>query len=306
MATLTTHSTDNYWWLNSRYIGELGGPPQGRKEFWAGFPAVTRFEQSQNSLDLYIGGDLATSLRGEFTFDGTGTIDGIAGTVTSVWDFYYTETGAGLFVQNFYSVFEGTRFSVHEYFTTLTAEDLFSGNDLISGTDSSVRDELCGYAGSDTIYGGMGNDLILGGLNGDRIFGQIGNDDLRGGNGLDYIEGGTGNDTIRGAKGTDTLIGGEGEDSFVFGTALDNRINIDTILDFEHGIDKIVFSSGIFTAFAGETGSSPIIGDHITFNNRTRDLTYYPDGFGSGEALVFAKLGAASEVPTLGDFWIIA
>lgn len=305
MATLTTHSSDNVWSLNSQFIGMLGGSPQVRREYWSDLPG-TRSEFSQHSLDWYAGGDLATSLRGDFTFDGSGQVEGISGTVTSVLDFYYRETEAGSFIINFYSLLEVTGFSVADYFNTLTIGDVFSGNDLITGTNSAVGDELFGFAGFDTIYGGNGNDLIQGGMNGDRIFGQIGNDDLRGGNGLDYIEGGTGNDVIRGALGTDTLMGGEGADTFVFEKALDNRINIDTILDFEHGIDKIQLSSSIFTAFAGEQGSPLSIGEHIIFNNRTRELTYYPEGFGPGEALVFARLGADSDVPTLGDFWITA
>lgn len=220
---------------------------------------------------------------------------------------------------------------IQDYFRDETWETVFSGNDQITlgnlsdlvrantgndtvygqGGDDTVEggdgaDLIYGDDGADTIYAGRGADTVQGGKNADFIHGGGGFDDLRGGNGHDLIYGGLGNDTIRGAKGTDTLSGAEGADVFIFATELDGVINIDTITDFEHGVDKIELSSTIFTAFAGETGAPPSIGEHIVFKNSTRELVYYPSGFGPGDALVFARLGVDSDVPTIGDFWIVA
>ena len=46
--------------------------------------------------------------------------------------------------------------------------------------------------------------------------------------------GGAGNDVLNGGAGTDRLTGGSGKDVFVFPDA-----SRDTIIDFQHGVDKI-------------------------------------------------------------------
>ena len=67
--------------------------------------------------------------------------------------------------------------------------------------------------------------------------------ELYGEDGDDFISGSNGSDKINGGKGQDILIGGSGEDSFDFSSLEDSSINaIDTIEDFEQGIDKINLS----------------------------------------------------------------
>jgi Ca2+-binding RTX toxin-like protein len=80
------------------------------------------------------------------------------------------------------------------------------------------------YGGNDHLTGGKGNDILIG----------------DGGN--DSLNGGLGNDLLNGGFGNDNLIGGEGKDTFLwsennFGT--DAIPAIDTIMDFEKGIDTI-------------------------------------------------------------------
>lgn len=76
---------------------------------------------------------------------------------------------------------------------------------------------------SDTINGMGGNDVLLG-LSGDDL--------LRGGDGDDLLDGGIGNDT---------LVGGAGRDTFVLGL----RPGVDTIADFEVGLDKLRLAGGL-------------------------------------------------------------
>jgi len=86
-------------------------------------------------------------------------------------------------------------------------------------------------------------------------------DDVLIGNSLDNdISGGNGDDVMAGKDGNDTLTGGNGADSFIFYSKEDG---IDTIQDFELGVDKIKVSSSEFTSL-----------DNFTFNSDTNELSY--------------------------------
>ncbi len=160
-----------------------------------------------------------------------------------------------------------------------------SGNDIIDAGDD--RDTVYGESGNDTIVGddgddylngGSGNDFIRGGIEGDVIDGEDGDDTLVGedgwdhlrggsgndiidaGNGNDILEGGSGNDILSGEQGADTMTGGSGNDLFRFGVT-DGQI--DTVMDFEIGIDQILLATGAsianVLASAQSTGSSTVI-----------------------------------------------
>lgn len=109
------------------------------------------------------------------------------------------------------------------------------------------HDQLFGHAGEDWLYGGAGDDRLNGGEGEytDYLFGEDGNDTLFGGYGDDYLDGGAGNDKLYGGPGTDYLAGGAGSDWFVWarGHADANLLYldpaIDTITDFQSGVDKI-------------------------------------------------------------------
>ncbi|MGB3401976.1 MAG: DUF4394 domain-containing protein [Microcoleaceae cyanobacterium] len=155
----------------------------------------------------------------------------------------------------------------------LVAMDAFSGDDEITGTDGN--DSLNGGAGNDTIAGGLGDDLIdggigddvlrgdlnsrdpqdnqmggndtiMGGAGNDRIGGKGGNDQLLGGDGDDAIWGDDGDDILRGGLGDDMLTGdnfsgGMGADMFILAMGE----GMDTITDFEVGIDMIGLADGL-------------------------------------------------------------
>ena len=135
-----------------------------------------------------------------------------------------------------------------------------AGNDLIYGDDGS--DILCGDEGNDTIFGdrgenelgpvgangqqdcingGSGDDLLYGNEGQDTLNGDDGNDTLYGGKDSDILNGGAGDDWLFGDGGEDTLIGGIGSDRFV----LNSNSGVDTILNFEVGIDKFAIAGGL-------------------------------------------------------------
>jgi Ca2+-binding RTX toxin-like protein len=188
----------------------------------------------------------------------------------------------------------------------------FGGNDSVSGNNGNDQlygwqglDYLDGGAGFDTLSGGLGNDELLGGLNGDVLYGNQGDDLLRGGNGLDALYGGVGNDVLLGALGTDTLTGGDGNDVFRFTSALDGRINIDTITDYVVGTDQIQLSASIFSAFANRVGQTVGLGQNLIYNQSTGALSYDADGSGGAPALEFAIIGNASHPSLVNDQFLI-
>lgn len=117
--------------------------------------------------------------------------------------------------------------------------DGLQGGDFAFGSDSG--DTIFGGAGDDFIFAGAGNDFVGGSNGNDTVLGGAGDDVVRGGGrndmGDDIISGGTGNDTLVAGNGNDTMIGGSGEDVFVFESG--NLEGVDTIVDFEEGVDTI-------------------------------------------------------------------
>ncbi|MEL7035089.1 MAG: hypothetical protein AAFO04_05650 [Cyanobacteria bacterium J06592_8] len=143
---------------------------------------------------------------------------------------------------------EDTRISIVEINATTTKllGDTFIdnlGSDVIYG--SIWQDEIEGTSGDDKIYGSRKKDKIHGRGGDDILEGGSGRDTLKGNSGNDQIHGGDGRDIITGGRGSDTLAGGEGDedqDTFVFAERNSFRDGeVDSILDFEPGIDQIKF-----------------------------------------------------------------
>ncbi len=86
-----------------------------------------------------------------------------------------------------------------------------------------------------------GNDLSFGFSGGDTINGGADDDVIRGGNGADNLNGEAGDDILVGGNGNDNLTGGDGGDIFV----LRSGQGIDSVTDFEDGVDKIAVLSGL-------------------------------------------------------------
>ncbi|MEZ5870974.1 MAG: calcium-binding protein [Nitratireductor sp.] len=143
-------------------------------------------------------------------------------------------------------------------FDTLFGED---GVDQLWGQEDD--DYLNGGAGNDDLHGGTGNDRLYGGDDTDSLFGEEdkdtlygegGGDVLNGGSGDDQLYGGDGGDFLFGDAGVDIINGGTGNDQLYGGTnglaipgERDNfRFDgpgwgIDTIHDYEDGVDRIQF-----------------------------------------------------------------
>ena len=120
---------------------------------------------------------------------------------------------------------------------------------------SAQNDTVYGRGGSDNIYGNGGNDWISAGRGHDFVSGGSGNDTLLGRRGDDTIVGGDGNDIIDGGEGQDQMFGGAGVDVFYF-TEGESQINtndpdamVDTIMDFEVGVDTIVINATAVNGF---------------------------------------------------------
>lgn len=143
---------------------------------------------------------------------------------------------------------------------------------------------------------GKGNALdntIKGNALANRLEGLLGNDDLRGGGGGDTLVGGAGNDR---------LTGGAGADHFLFNAALGPLPNLDTITDFEIGVDAIDLENAIFTTLTvtGVLGAGMFhvgaaaagTADRIIYDDATGALYYDKDGTGTGLQVQFAQLDA--------------
>lgn len=195
------------------------------------------------------------------------------------------------------------------------------GNDLIVGGDGAGDDLYDGGNGIDTVrYTSAGAaitiDLVKGSAKSSAVPGAagIGIDKLRGIENLiageyadtitgsksaNVIEGRGGNDTLDGGLGNDTLDGGAGSDLFVFSTKPAANY-IDTISDFEAGVDKLVFNAQTFQKLRGlsDLKTNFVIGtptdtnDYLIYDSSTGRLSYDADGNGPKlKPVVIALIG---------------
>lgn len=213
-----------------------------------------------------------------------------------------------------------------------------AGDDVING--GSGYDHMDGGAGNDTYVVDNGSDLIVeridGGtdtvvtfinfqlfhselenltLAGGTAYAGFGNyrDNQLTGNGIgNRLEGKEGNDVIDGRDGGDVLVGGLGADTFAFSTA-PSAANVDQILDFQAGVDKIALDDAAFAglapgalaaeAFAVGTAAADA-DDRILFDAATGAIRFDADGVGGVEAVLFATV-QAGVVLTASDFAVI-
>lgn len=219
-----------------------------------------------------------------------------------------------------------------------------AANRLIGGAGD---DTLDGGAGADRLEGGAGDDLYLVDDPGDRVveeagagfdvveslvtftlpahvemlrlageaaingFGNAGANVLIGNSGANRLSAFDGDDTLDGGLGADVLAGGAGADLFVFSTALGGG-NVDRLLDFTPGEDRIALSATVFAALApgalapealviGAAASSAA--HRLIYNGATGALFYDADGAGGAAAIRFATLPVGL-APTAGDFFV--
>jgi Ca2+-binding RTX toxin-like protein len=138
------------------------------------------------------------------------------------------------------------------------------------------------------------------------ITGDAGNNTLTGGAEQDLLNAGEGNDV---------LIGGNGSDQFIFDTALNSLTNVDVIVDFASGIDKMQLDHNVFnTLNVGGlnlndllVSSSPTAnsGEHIIYNTSTGTLSYDADGAEANAAIEFAIIGTSPVATILATDFIV-
>jgi len=137
---------------------------------------------------------------------------------------------------------------------------------------------------------------------------SLGDITIVGGKDADIIWSSSGNDTLIGGLGKNTLYGGAGKDHFVFNVALNDA---STIMDFEHGTDRIDLDHNIFTKFS----SGQSIAGNVAFGLDKQTATsfivydkgvvyYDADGAGGQSPVAVVKLIG---LPTLtaADFLIV-
>jgi Ca2+-binding RTX toxin-like protein len=205
-----------------------------------------------------------------------------------------------------------------------------SGNDLLQGDEGidtlvggDGDDTLEGGADRDELYGDGGNDLINGGSGNDQINGNDGNDTIIAGEdqdlvfgdgGNDFIQGNEGKDTLYGGDGEDTLVGGSGEDALTGGGGRDRfQFNspgqgVDTIMDYQSGVDKIQIQLSGFSAIKTTSGlpiqefrsvaddkSAELSNGLLVFSRSSGKLIYNQNGaeagLGSGSNLAIFNNG---------------
>lgn len=197
--------------------------------------------------DLTIKGDLISSQQiGEIDIDGS---DDILDTPDSTQILFREVDGDNGFDSLYAEVngtYEKTFDSSISQVTVVhvqTIETIFAGDTLIGNLGPNVQ---YGTIGADTLNGNGNDNKLYGSLGDDRLDGQSGDDILEGGRGDDILygkagddqlNGGAGDDRLKPNKGNDIVAGGAGRDLFIFGSLRSNEI--DTILDFEVGLDKI-------------------------------------------------------------------
>ena len=207
----------------------------------------------------------------------------------------------------------------------------FGGNDKISGT--SGNDYIDGGVGADVMSGGMGDDRYIVDDSKDKVVeaSNQGNDtiittlekfslakmpnvenltyvgfvdaDLTGNKQHNIIVASDGDDNLYGGLGNDILTGGAGEDAFVFNTKLSST-NVDTITDFESGVDWLSLNKKLFNKLAKSFTEDNLVygdkaqdaNDYLIFNTQNYTLYYDADGSGSkSDAVAIVVVGTMIE-----------
>ena len=204
----------------------------------------------------------------------------------------------------------------------LAARDLSTGTGGYTIAAKVVTaSNLTGDSDNNTLVGTGYADTLLGLAGDDKLYGHAGNDRLDGGAGADYLDGGSGNDKLIGGQGSDILTSGAGADVFVFDYAPSATDNLDTIVDFHSGMDKIQLSKSVFTALGAVgsglasiqfwSGAGAVQGhdanDRIVYDTTSGALYYDADGSGAVEAVQIALLGTTTHSSLFfSNFQVIA
>lgn len=145
------------------------------------------------------------------------------------------------------------------------------GDDIVFG--GSQGGLINTGAGDDLIIGGDGVFSIDAGEGNDVIIGGKGINNIDGGDGADIIIGGDSIDIIEGGKGADMMFGGGGNDVFQYDIMDIEGGEMDFILDFTEGEDKIQIEGAASVEYDSSTGMVSIDGTDAIFLDAGLDIT---------------------------------
>ncbi|HEV2815914.1 MAG TPA: calcium-binding protein, partial [Allosphingosinicella sp.] len=171
------------------------------------------------------------------------------------------------------------------------------GTDVLqgfSGNDTYVVDGLSDYVvegageGTDIVYARSSYTLVSGQeielLSAISLTATTAID-LAGNEFANQIYGNAGANVLNGGAGADYLQGFGGADSFAFTTALGGG-NVDTLIDFVSGSDRIALDDAIFGAFSANAfvagTAAQDADDRIVYDGATGQLFFDADGNGAG------------------------
>jgi Ca2+-binding RTX toxin-like protein len=175
--------------------------------------------------------------------------------------------------------------------------DVFDGGDGVDTLD-------CLFFGALTINlvdgtGTFGAQItnvenVIATFNADTLIGSDVANRLDGSSGNDTISGGGGDDVLIGGAGTNTLTGGAGADTFVLMDTYSNGFGVETITDFEVGVDTISVSENfditldpdVFHLGTAATSAS----QRLIYDEVSGTLYYDVDGSGAIAQRILANL----------------
>jgi serralysin len=289
--------------------------------------AVANLLSGGHGADAISAGDGDDTLLGGA---GADALDGGDGIDTAVFSDFNAAVSVNLNIgQGFGNQAQGDTYSGIENVIGSARGDFIIGDSGTNRLDGAGGDDiLVGSAGADLLVGAGGADIASYGDNWGAVFinltlGQgFGNaahgdtydgiENLDGGIFDDFFIGDEGANVLAGRLGNDILVGAGGADTFLFDTAA-FAANVDTIVDFASGTDRIALDDAAFAglalgalaagAFAIGTAAGDA-DDRILYDGATGALLFDADGSGDGAAVQFATLEGAPSL-TAGDFAVI-
>ncbi len=183
---------------------------------------------------------------------------------------------------------------------------ILGGNELLYEAASGGRDTAYAFV-SYTLTGGAEVEILS-----TNSIGGTAAIDLTGNEFGQEVDGNDGVNTLDGKGGNDLLVGFGGADTFAFTSAL-GAGNVDQILDFASGTDKIALDNAVFTGLVdgplpnGAFATGPAateLDDRIVYNSATGQLFFDADGSGGIAAVQFASV-APGTILAASDFTVI-
>jgi Ca2+-binding RTX toxin-like protein len=234
-----------------------------------------------NNLSGQSGIDIIVGNAGNDTLDGGYGRDKLMGGEGD--DIYYVDSRSDVITESLEQgndyVFATTSYTLSSHVESLELvgiRAIFAGGNSLDNTliGNNGNNTLNGGLGADNMNGGIGDDTYIVDNIGDVVIDSAGNDtvkskinytlgdgienlkmlgllDIQGtGNNLDNtLTGNRGDNLLDGGAGSDYLIGGLGGDGFI----LSSSNGIDTIIDFDSGVDLVLIDAIEFGLFNKET-----------------------------------------------------